>query len=361
MVDIGVYCEILSPTDLSSPEILDLLGKYKVTVGQGVLFYDQMGNFNFRRLFNCLELADRLQEVGVSLALWPLLPKSMGYWINERNLDQFDRLTDSLLEGFHRFGNKPELIIADIETPWNQLASTFMPGPRLWEKILNILMMYIGNRNPTRFAWSVSRLTEIVNKLHHEDILVSCAVFPLLVADLCTKGDMLQDVLEMPVFKVPFAKLNLMFYNSYISKEAPIFIPPGSEQRALYEYGFEMRHHFGENGWLTIGSTWEGVVPGNEGKAYRAPEDLIPDIMAAKAAGIENLWLYCLEGVLFSDQDLSKRRPLSESEQFFSNMKNIQAQIPLEHPGWKRGRNILETLVKDRYKRFYHWERFENK
>lgn len=360
MTNLGVYCEILTPKDLSAPDIIQLLGEFNVTLGHGIVFSEIDGDSSRKKLASYLELADKLRQTGSALALWPLLPKSMGYWINERNLDKFDRLADFLLESFAHFGVKPDLIIADIETPWSQLASTFMPGPRLWEKVLNILLMYIGNRNPARFAWSVSKLSKIVDRLQAQGAPVSCAVFPLLVADLCAKGDMLQDVLEMPVFRVPFSILNLMFYNSYVPKEVPLFIPPGSQQRALYEYAKEMKNNFGKKAWLTIGSTWEGVIPGNEGKAYNSPEDILPDIGAAKAAGIDNLWLYCLEGVLFSDHALSNRRSISQSREFFSLMKNSPPKTPLPHPGWTRGRNILETLVKDRYKSLYHWEQFDD-
>ncbi len=355
-MNLGIYCETLSPKQLDRPEILSLLGQFNVTLGHGIRFTESNGAFDPEGLLPYLAFGQKLKTAGGRYAIWPLLPKSMGYWINERNLDHVNALAETLIEGCRRFGAKPDLIVADIETPWQQMEKLFFAGPSIPSRLIQGILAYFGNRKPARFAWAATRLSQTVEMLRHELAPVSSAVFPFLIADLVTKGHMLQDVLEMPVFPVPFDAYNAMFYNSYIPKMAPMIIPPAGAPRAAFEYLTELKTHIGEKAWVTLGSTWEGVIPGNQGMHYTHPSQLTQDVAAVKAAGIETIWLYCLEGVLFADQKLTTRRSQKEARAYFEVMGDTPAATPAPHPGWTRGRKILEILVKDRLKGLYPWD-----
>jgi hypothetical protein len=354
-MNLGVYCETLSPPDLVAPDIVALLGEFGATLALAVRFIEPDGKFMPERVFPYLELGAKLREAGARLALWPLTPKEMGYWINERNLDAVDRMIDAVLEGCRRFGARPDLLVADIESPWTEMEKVFFPGPPIWRRLMAGAAFLVRSRNPRRFAWASRRLTDIVRRAQGEDIPVSAAVFPFLVADLVAAGSALQDYLEMPVFAVPFDGFNAMIYNSYLPAAAPLIVPPGSEQRFTYEYAGELSRFWGAKAWVTLGSTWEGVIPGNEGKAYREARELAPDVAAVRAAGIETIWLYCLEGVLFSDQKLTARRPRDESAAFFTALRDTPAATPAPHVGWTRGRRVLEILARDHRRGGYGW------
>lgn len=353
MTNLGVYCETLSPAELSRPDILELLGRHRVTLGHAIRFEEKDGRFAPDRVAPYLELAERLREAGGKYAFWPLLPKSMGYWINERNIDAVERMTDALLEGCRRWGAKPDLVVADVETPWQQMEQVFFAGPPPWRKAISFLKYMLINRNPRRFAWATARLSEIVRRLQAELAPVSCAVFPFLVADLVNDGNALQDYLEMPVFPVPFDAYNVMFYNSYIPAAVPMLVPPDAASRFLFEYAGELAQRRPGKAWVTLGSTWEGVLPGNEGKVYTRPEQLADDVAAAKAAGIEHLWLYCLEGVLYADQKLTEKRTPKQARAFFEVLQNTEPRRPPVHPIWSSRRPIMERLLKDRFKKSY--------
>ena len=355
-MDLGVYCETIEPKDLNDPDLLAMLGAYGVTLGHALPFTQPDGRFDPDRLAPYLELGERIRSAKGRYALWPLLPKSMGYWINERNLDAVERMMEAVAEGCRRFGSRPDLLVADVETPWQQMEKVFFPGPSTLSRCASWLLMYLGNRNPARFAWSAQRLTRIVCAMQDQVAPVSSAVFPFLVADLLNAGHMLQDFLEMPVFPVPFDAYNIMFYNSYIPQTAPLVLPPAGAARALYEYGAELVARQGERAWITLGSTWEGVLPGNEGKVYTQPEHLVPDIEAAKAAGFQTVWLYCLEGVLYQDYKNGLRRPMAQSERFFEIIRTTPARKPAPNAAWSRSRAVLERLTRDRFKKAYRWE-----
>jgi len=356
-MNLGIYCETLDCKDLTDPGIIHLLGSYGVTLAHAIRFPEKDGRFNPDLVAQDLELGSKLREAGAKLCFWPLLPKSIGYWINERNLDAADMMTDAILEGCRRFGEYPDLFVMDVEPPWSQMESVFFQqeSSRL-KKILTGIRLFLENRNPGRFAWAVRKLTQIVAKLRAENSSVFAAVFPFLIVDLVNGGSVLQDYLEMPVFPVPFDAYNVMFYNSYLPQTVPIFLPPDGAKRALFEYMNEMTKHFQQRAWVTLGSTWEGVIPGNEGKVFSSAHQLAPDIAAAKAAGVNTIWLYCLEGVLYSDQRLLERRPPKESESFFEVILTTSAFEPPINRKWSRKRAVMEWFTRDRLRKLYRWQ-----
>lgn len=358
-MNLGVYCETLPPETLAAPDVLRLLGERGVTLAQAVRFDDTNAAFDAARFFPALELGGSLRRAGARLALWPLLPKALGYWINERNLDAVDRLMDALLDACRRFGARPDLVVFDVETPWPQMEILLFPGLPAWRRLLSGARFLVENRNPRRFAWSCRRLAAIVTRLQRERLPVAATVFPLLTADLANGGDFLQDLLEMPVFRPPFDAWNAMVYTSYLPAAAPWLVPPAAAPRYAFECARDLVQRFGAKAWITLGSTWEGVVPGNEGKHYPHAAQLAADVAAVKAAGGETLWLYCLEGVLFGDQRLTERRPRAESEAFFRVLAETPPRTPLPHAGLDRGRSILEALTHDRLRRFYGWRETE--
>jgi hypothetical protein len=352
-MNLGVYCETLSPAALAAPDVLRLLGDHRVALGLAVPFAGADGRFDPAQFFPALALGEKLRRAGAHLAVWPLLPKPLGYWINERNLDAADRLIDALLEACRRFGDRPDLVVFDVETPWPQMEILMFPGLAAWRRVLSGARRLVENRNPRRYAWSCARLGEIVARVRGAGIAASVAAFALLIADLVNDGDFLQDLLEMPVFRPSFDGYNAMIYNSYLPAAAPWLVPPTGAPRFAYEYARELVGRFGARAWATLGSTWEGVLPGNEGKIFRHAADLAPDVAAVKAAGVDTIWLYCLEGVLFRDQQLTERRPPAETETFFRVLAETPARTPAPHAGWTRGRRRLESLARDRLKRFY--------
>ena len=352
-MDIGIYCETLDAKTLAAPDVLSLLGSRAATLGHALRFDER---FDPDALAPHLELGEWLRSAGGRYALWPLVPKSLGYWVHEGNLDAVDRMADALLAGCARFGARPDLWVIDVEMSWRQMEALVFPGPPPWRRALSAVRLAFHNRDPRRFARSAARLAKIVARLREGGTPVAATVFPFLIADLAAGGHALQDYLEMPVFPVPFDAWNAMFYNSYIPHAAPFLVPPAAAPRALFEYMGVLAARAGAGAWVTLGSTWEGVLPGNEGKTYTTPAQIAPDVAAARAAGIETVWLYCLEGVLYADQKLTRRRPIAESEAFLDVLRTTPAREPPPDPKWTRGRRILERLVRDRRKGAYGWE-----
>jgi hypothetical protein len=87
-----------------------------------------------------------------------------------------------------------------------------------------------------------------------------------------------------------------MIYNTMV---AEYFGATLDEARWMqYEVGLELKRAFGPRTGLSLGLTGTGVL-GDE-PYYRSPLELAPDIAAAKAAGIDDLAIFNLEGILKS-------------------------------------------------------------
>ncbi|MDP8222931.1 MAG: hypothetical protein P9L99_06190 [Candidatus Lernaella stagnicola] len=354
-MQLGVYCETLTPQRLAEPDVLSLLSEFDVTLAHAIQFTHLGGDFRPEHAARHLEFAAKLKEAGGRYAWWPLLPKAFGYWPNERNLGAFERLIDTLLLACEKYGASPDLIVFDIETPWRQIEKIFFPGVPALDRALAVAKMLLGNRNPRRFAWAAGKLQEIVSRVQCAGIQTAAAAFAFLIADLVRNGHVLQDYLEMPIFPVKFDGYNGMFYTSYVPKAAPMIVPKAGASRFVYEYARVLSENFGDRAWITLGSTWEGVIPGNEGLAYDRPAQLIADAAAAKAAGIGHLWLYCLEGVLYKDQALLKPRTQEERRAFFDVLRSTPTAEPAPHSGWSRGRRRLEWAAGDWLRWSYDW------
>jgi len=73
-----------------------------------------------------------------------------------------------------------------------------------------------------------------------------------------------------------------------------------------------------ERASVSLGVTWTGVI-GNE-PYYEKPSDMIPDVEAARAAGIKHVWIYNLEGIL------KAKRPA----EWFEVVADTPAKVPAE-------------------------------
>jgi hypothetical protein len=90
--------------------------------------------------------------------------------------------------------------------------------------------------------------------------------------------------------------VSTMIYNSLVVEQFGVTLDDARWMQ--YEIGCELRRAFGARAGLSLGLTGVGVL-GDE-PHYSQPQDLAPDIAAAKAAGIDDIAIFNLEGILNS-------------------------------------------------------------
>jgi len=233
-------------------------------------------------------------DAGLAVALWLLLPKSIGYWPSERNADAFSAHLDAVFAWADRQRVRVPWIAVDLEMPLPQ-ALAYRDSHGL-KQTFTIGRIALANLNARRFARAVTRYTVILNKIHERGAKALCAAHDYIAEDSHLGAPIVQDFLETPVVDVEWDVVSTMIYNSMLVEQ--FRISPDDARWMQYEVGCELKQVFGERAGISLGLTGVGVL-GDE-PHYTAPSQLAPDIAVAKAAGLEDIAIFNLEGILHS-------------------------------------------------------------
>ncbi|MGB4682343.1 MAG: hypothetical protein WBH65_07475 [Dethiobacteria bacterium] len=281
-----VWAEFITPREAADPAVVALLRRYQahpcLAVPHGKLGEDYA---RFVRAYG---------EAGLEPALWPTLSDESGYWPNERNAAEFFQYVRRIFEWADEEKLSIPWLVVDLETPLYQWQE--IDGAKGLKKARTALRVFRSNRNRERFAEAVQIYRELQAFVNSRGCRTLVPVMPFIELDLRQQATKLQDYLEAPVTPIPWDVVTVMQYNSLFSgmskgllrlKEAPYY---------LYLLCRNMKEHFGGRAALSVGLTSTGKL-GNE-PYYRHPEEMQPDIAAGLAAGIDDIAVFCLEGIL---------------------------------------------------------------
>lgn len=324
---LGCYSETLPIDELLSKHVLRLASRFRLKVAYKVDLPVHPIQKNDPYWIGIRRFIEEYSESGATPLLWPLLSKNQGYWLNERNALQYRDALMLMLDWTDRNGIQVPGMIYDVETPWYQTRIALDAQNNPLKRFAGLAFSVLSNRNPLRFLHASQTIQTIVD-LQHQKLGVSyTATFPLLMADLAVRGFRLQDLFEMPVFSVSFDNYNLMMYTSYLADLLP-GISPRDLGHMVYEYALMLTSHFGEHGQMTFGSTYEAVLPGKPLNTYGGPQDMAEHVAAAKAGGVEEFWIYCLEGTLYRDRQGTNRLSEAESNAWFETLIQTEPKVP---------------------------------
>ncbi|MEM3087001.1 MAG: hypothetical protein QXO51_05070 [Halobacteria archaeon] len=226
---------------------------------------------------------------GLEPGLWPLLPLEQGYFPNERNLEPFGRLLSDLVHGAETAGAEPAWMVFDLEPPLDR-GVELLRGPPL-RRFSRLVRWPLETLRPERFEAARRRLEEMVRRLRRGGWRTLCAAAPFLL-DQPEGTAGLEDLLESPVLGVGFDRVSFMLYSSMLPGPGG----PGGNPAWVHSYAREARRRLGGAAAVSLGVTGRGVL---EVETLMAgPEVLARDVGAARAAGIEDVALYNLEGSL---------------------------------------------------------------
>ncbi|MEM2637384.1 MAG: hypothetical protein QXL15_03430, partial [Candidatus Korarchaeota archaeon] len=276
------WAEYLKPEELVSEKAVDILTRYKAQILIALRFEE------YKKWTKAFKTA---YDKGVDIGIWPLLPDEKGYWVNERNVDDFRELLSVLLKWAEENGFAFSWVAADMEMPYYQ-------GQRLSKaSILHMPSVFFGilkeNINRTRFVEATRKLNSLVEWLHSKDIRVIAPAVHILLD--VPEPNIVEDFLEAPTLGVDW---DLVSFMNYVSMDAG-FIPFVSEKAAryaLYLRAIKAKKILGKKAGFSVGVTYIGKL-GNE-PFYKYPEQLAADISACRAAGIQDITIYNFEGIV---------------------------------------------------------------
>jgi hypothetical protein len=281
-----VWAEFLSYEQAAAPSTLRLLRRFDVrlclSAPDGAL-RDSLAH-----------LLRAYADAGLDVALWLLLPKAIGYWPSERNAAAFAARLDDLFVWSDWQRVRVAWIAVDLELPLPQ-ALAYRRGRSL-RRLVTTLLIARSNLNARRFAQAVDQYRAILDSIHARGAQALCAAHDYIAEDFHLGAPIVQDFLETPVVDVAWDIVSTMIYNSLVVEQFGVTLDDARWMQ--YEIGCELRRAFGARAGLSLGLTGVGVL-GDE-PHYSQPQDLAPDIAAAKAAGIDDIAIFNLEGILNS-------------------------------------------------------------
>jgi len=285
-VPLRVWAEFLPYEEASAPSTVQLLRRFDVTLCLSVP--DGTLGDPLARLLRAYA------DVGLDVALWPLLSKAIGYWPSERNADAFSAGIDAVFTWADRQRVHVPWIAVDLELPLPQALA--YRGSRGLKQLFTIGRIALANLNARRFAWAVNRYRAILRKIHDHSAKALCAAHDTIIEDFHLGAPIVQDFLEAPVVDVEWDIVSTMIYNSMVVEQ--FHVAPDDARWMQYEVGCELKRAFGARAGISLGLTGVGVL-GDE-PHYIDPAQLAPDIAAAKASGINDIAIFNLEGILRS-------------------------------------------------------------
>lgn len=273
-----VWSEFLSYDELQAPAVLDLLARYEVGMCVQVKDLDGLAPL----LLACAER-------DVEAAAWLLLPREQGYWPSETTAIEYATRVDKLLTWAESKHVRIPWLAVDLERPLWQ--AEHLSGSRGLRGVAVQLQLARLNLNRPRFLRAREAYVALARRARASGVRLLCAAHDYVRDELLAGSSLLQDLHEAPVLGVPWNVVSAMLYSS---------MDPESEvrRRWLYEVAADLRRGLGARAGASIGLTSAGVL-GNE-PHYTRPDELASDVAALKAAGIEDIAVYSLEGILNS-------------------------------------------------------------
>lgn len=264
-----MWCETLPFEELTRPAVVDLLARYRVDLLLAV------------RPWQLAEVADvvrRLQGAGVFVALWPMLADGDGRWASASSHTRFIAFADELLACVPF----AEELVLDLEPPLPQLAR-WKDGSPTWRQ----------TPSPGRYRTARAAYVAAVARwgTRHR---ITTAVMPLLPLEL--RGEWLQRLLGTPASALAVDRHSVMAYSSLFEGWSRGLIDRRRAEALLVGCAHLTRLRFGVRGALSLGTVGTGAF-GDE-PCYRDVGELARDVALAQRAGIEELSLFDLGGIV---------------------------------------------------------------
>lgn len=223
---------------------------------------------------------------GVEVGLWPLLNDAQGRWVNTQSLELFETQLQRLVASLQEQGLKPREIVFDLEPSFTETRALVQGRRRALRTPL---------RRPADPA-AASRLEGLVAGVREQGIEATAAIAPMLVWDAQANRTGWQRVMGTPIQGVPFDRYEVIVYSSLLEGYARGLLRREDAVGLVGDFCATARRHFGERASVSLGVVQVGAL-GDE-RPYRSVQELADDASVAQAAGLTQLSLHELAGVL---------------------------------------------------------------
>lgn len=242
------------------------------------------------------ELASRLPAVlracrahGVAVALWPMLSDAQGRWVSADNAAAYCRFVRELLDSHAAQGVLAQALAMDLEPPIARLRGLkdLRPEPAAARPLLT------GAR---RAAPAAAELTALATAARGRGLEILAAVMPPVVVSPESAALGWQRLLGTPVDALPLDCVSTMAYTSLFEGYSRGLLRRADARALLFKLAVATRARYGARAGISLGAVGTGAL-GDE-RTFDSPVELIEDVGIARAAGLTDLALFNLDGVL---------------------------------------------------------------
>lgn len=246
--------------------------------------------------------ADALRELkasGVEVALWPLMEEDQGYFPGEGNLEEYSAMVRNLLGWALRNKILPGTLAVDLEPPIQQMSRIF--GARSgMAKLKGAFSAARQNLDRERYYKAKVVLDDLNGWVHAQGVKTLAAVMPWVALELEGDHELIQDMNETPVTGIDWDIISPMLYVTLLSGVAEKALTRRDANWLLYDSCRKMSEKYAQRAGVSLGLTGPGVFA--EEPTFDDPAELVVGLEAALAAGVRDISIYSLEGVLSRDE-----------------------------------------------------------
>ncbi len=268
----------------------------------------------------------KLKEAGVEVALWPLMEKEHGYFPGERNAPGYAAFVRFILDWAEKNRALPDIIAIDLEMPVQQITRV-VSARNPWLKLLGIYTSARENLDRERYYRAKARLADLNSEIQDRGVRTLAAVVPWVGLELETEHELLQDMTETPASGIGWDIISPMLYVSMLEGMSSGAITRKDANWLVYDSCRKLRDKFGGRTGVSLGLTGGGVLESEP--VFGSPAQLLTGIEAALAAGVRDITIYSLEGILSRD----------DPGEWFEAIRRARASVP------ERSRKVADGLA----------------
>ena len=245
---------------------------------------------------------DRLAELllalppALSVGLWPLLPDEQGYWPGERNAEAYFARVAEILGFLGARDIAPSWLAVDLEPPLHQVeALRARQGAEAPWALYGALR---ENLDRERFNESARAYESWRAALYqsHPDLKTLAVTLPMAAHDLSDGEPLWQDALEAPWAAPRWDRLGVMAYGSMVAGYSNGWLDYEDARAIHSRLAMRLIAAFGSRAHVSLGAAGVGKL--KDEPVYARREELASDVAAMRAVGVEDLAVFCLEGLL---------------------------------------------------------------
>ncbi|WP_437839943.1 hypothetical protein [Sorangium sp. So ce1153] len=277
-----IWSELLPLEVVRAPGTLALLRRYALELAIAVRPETAAG---------LPDLVAACADAGVAVAVWPMIADEDGRWASAGNAAAFGAFVARLLGALDGRGASAAEVVFDLEPPIQEVRRALAGGRGALELLGG---RSAGAPGGPRWRDAERAYVEMATALHARGVATSAAIVPLVLADGPARG--WERILGTPVSAPPWGRVSAMLYTSLfegysrgaLGRDDAVALLAGACRAAA--------RRFGPRAGVSLGAVGKGAL-GDE-PVYRSVDELREDVAVAAAAGVADLALFDLGGVL---------------------------------------------------------------